>query len=330
MTTPNKKAPFVHPSGLCESTKVGAGTRIWAFAHVLPGATIGTDCNICDHVLIENDVVVGDRVTVKSGVQLWDGVHLEDDVFVGPNVTFTNDPFPRSKVYPDSFARTVVRKGASLGGNATVLPGLEIGGGAMVGAGAVVTRSVPPRAIVLGNPARIVGYVDSTGRRRSAPTTAPQANVAKDPDSYTSRVVGVRLHRLPRHSKVHRNAAEAIFSSPAIPFTPIVSTVASVVPGEHAEEAHARRESHQFLACVSGGCSILVDNGRASEEFRLDAPDLGLYLPPMTWSARHSHTAGAVVIIFASHLYRPEDLIRDYSTFLMSREATASDGRGPL
>jgi len=149
---------FVHPQGLCESAKVGPGTRIWAFAHVLPGAQIGAECNICDHVFVENDVVVGDRVTVKCGVQLWDGLQLEDDVFVGPNVTFTNDRFPRSKVYPDAFERTLVRAGASIGGGAVILPGLVIGERAMVGAGAVVTRDVPAGAIVVGNPARVVGY----------------------------------------------------------------------------------------------------------------------------------------------------------------------------
>jgi UDP-2-acetamido-3-amino-2,3-dideoxy-glucuronate N-acetyltransferase len=153
---------FVHEMGLCESSHIGARTRIWAFTHVLPGARIGADCNICDHVFVENDVVVGDRVTVKCGVQLWDGVRLADDVFVGPNVTFTNDPFPRSRAYPSSFPPTVVEQYASLGGNATILPGLTIGRRAMVGAGAVVTRDVPAGAIVVGNPGRIIGHVDES------------------------------------------------------------------------------------------------------------------------------------------------------------------------
>src|SRR3954453_18955189 len=122
---------YTHPAGLCESRHVGARHGIWAFAPVLPGARIGEDCNVCDHVFIENDVVVGDRVTIKSGVQLWDGVRLADDVFVGPNVTFTNDPFPRSKAYPAKFPETFVGPGASLGANATVLPGLSIGRDAM-------------------------------------------------------------------------------------------------------------------------------------------------------------------------------------------------------
>jgi UDP-2-acetamido-3-amino-2,3-dideoxy-glucuronate N-acetyltransferase len=152
--------PFVHELGLCESTCVGEGTRIWAFAHVLPGAVIGAEVNVCDHVFIENDVVVGDRVTIKSGVQLWDGIRLADDVFVGPNVTFTNDAFPRSKHYPESFATTVVERGASIGGGAVILPGVRIGTGAMVGAGAVVTSDVPAHAVVVGNPATIVRYIE--------------------------------------------------------------------------------------------------------------------------------------------------------------------------
>jgi acetyltransferase-like isoleucine patch superfamily enzyme len=122
---------------------------------------MGTDCNICDHVFIENDVVIGNRVTIKCGVQVWDGVTLEDDVFVGPNATFTNDGFPRSREWPDPFARTLVKKGATIGANATLLPGITVGRGAMVGAGAVVTHDVPANAIVVGNPAFIRGYVGS-------------------------------------------------------------------------------------------------------------------------------------------------------------------------
>lgn len=146
---------FQHSHALVESESIGLHTRIWAFAHILPGAVIGEDCNICDHVFIENDVVVGDRVTIKCGVQLWDGITLEDDVFVGPNATFTNDSFPRSKQYPERFPRTLVRRGASIGANATILAGVTVGAGAMVGAGAVVTKDVPPNVVVVGNPARV-------------------------------------------------------------------------------------------------------------------------------------------------------------------------------
>jgi len=147
---------FVHSHALCETSQIGKGTRIWAFTHVLPQAKIGEDCNVCDHVFIENDVVIGDRVTIKCGVQIWDGISIADDVFIGPNATFTNDRFPRSKVYPESFDRTVICKGASLGANCTILPGITIGENAMIGAGAVVTRSVPANVTVVGNPAKIL------------------------------------------------------------------------------------------------------------------------------------------------------------------------------
>ena len=139
-----------------QSKQIGEGTRVWQYVVILPGAVIGRDGNICSHCFIENKVVVGDRVTVKCGVQLWDGVTLEDDVFVGPNATFTNDRVPRSRNAAATLLLTLVKKGASIGANATILPGLTIGEGAMVGAGAVVTKDVPPRTLVVGNPARIV------------------------------------------------------------------------------------------------------------------------------------------------------------------------------
>ncbi len=182
---------FVHPNALCESDQIGSGTRVWAFAHVLPGARVGADCNICDGVFIENDVTVGDRVTVKNGVQLWDGVTLEDDVFVGPNVTFTNDKMPRSRQY-QGILRTVVRAGASIGANATILPGIEIGQSAMVGAGSVVTQSVPPNAIVVGNPARLTSYVDSHPDPAVDAAAAPTVGER----IATTKVRGVTLHQL--------------------------------------------------------------------------------------------------------------------------------------
>src|SRR5215831_7844094 len=159
---------FRHEKAIVESPNVGERTRVWAFAHILPRAVVGADCNICDNVFIENDVVIGDRVTIKCGVQIWDGIRLEDDVFVGPNATFTNDPMPRSKHYLEKYPETVVRQGASIGANATILPGVTIGRYAMVGAGAVVTHSVPPYAVVAGNPARIVRYGESSPTVRAA------------------------------------------------------------------------------------------------------------------------------------------------------------------
>lgn len=152
--------PKIHPLSDVQTASIGKNTRIWQYSVVLAGARIGANCNICAHTLIEGDVLVGDNVTIKSGVFLWDGTRIEDNVFVGPNATFTNDPLPRSKVYPDSFAGITVKKGASIGANATLLPGITIGCNAMVGAGAVVTRDVPDNAVVVGNPARIIRYIE--------------------------------------------------------------------------------------------------------------------------------------------------------------------------
>ncbi|RVU34564.1 N-acetyltransferase [Rheinheimera riviphila] len=153
---------FIHHFADVSSEQIGHGTRIWQFAVVLKGAVVGQDCNICAHTLIEHDVVVGDRVTVKSGVFLWAGTKIGNDVFIGPNATFTNDVFPRSKKYPTEFVGVVVEDGASIGANSTLLPGIRIGQGAMVGAGAVVTKDVPAWAVVAGNPARVLRVIEHT------------------------------------------------------------------------------------------------------------------------------------------------------------------------
>lgn len=145
----------IHPLADVKSQDIGEGTRIWQFCVVFAGAKIGANCNICAQVLIENDVVIGDNVTIKSGVQLWDGMRVEDNVCIGPNATFANDLFPRAKK-PYQQLGTIIKKGASIGANATILPGVTIGENAMVGAGAVVTKDVPPNVTVVGNPAKVV------------------------------------------------------------------------------------------------------------------------------------------------------------------------------
>ncbi|MCU7548499.1 N-acetyltransferase [Chitinophagaceae bacterium LB-8] len=153
----------VHPLADVQSSKIGSGTTIWQFCVILDGAVIGDNCNVCAHVLIENDVVIGDNVTIKSGVQIWDGVQLENNVFVGPNVTFTNDLIPRSKIYPEHFAKTIVKFGASIGANATIVAGITIGEHALIGAGSVVTKNIPAFTIWYGNPAKQKGYITKEG-----------------------------------------------------------------------------------------------------------------------------------------------------------------------
>lgn len=297
----------IHPQALCESPHIGAGTRIWAFAHVLPGARIGADCNICDGVFVENDVVVGDRVTVKCGVQLWDGVRLEDDVFVGPNATFSNDRFPRSRQRPPAFAQTLVQRGASIGANATLLPGITIGAGAMVGAGAVVLRSVPANAIVVGNPARIVGYTH-------ADEVAVAAASASGPVSTPSIVRGVVLQRLTQAIDM-RGSLAACEAGRELPFAPQRCFLVYAVPSAEVRGEHAHRRCEQFLVCVHGQVSALVDDGVQRAEYRLDRPDVGLYVPPMVWGTQYRYSADAVLLVLASRPYDAADYIRDYAEF---------------
>lgn len=160
MKTSSSLEVFVHPLSDVQSRCIGRGSRVWQFCVVLPGASLGEDCNICSHCFIEGDVVIGDRVTIKSGVQLWDGLRVHDDVFIGPNAAFVNDHFPRSKVYPKDFERTTLSKGCSVGANSTILGGVTIGEFAMIGAGSVVLQDVPPREVWAGNPAKFIRSVD--------------------------------------------------------------------------------------------------------------------------------------------------------------------------
>ena len=299
---------FSHSHAIVESTKIGKATRIWAFTHILPGAVIGEDCNLCDHVFIENDVIVGNRVTVKCGVQLWDGVRLEDDVFVGPNVTFTNDPFPRSKQYPEEFTRTVVQKGASIGANATILPGVRIGQNAMVGAGSVVTKDVPPNSIVVGNPARIVNYVTGNDQPQTPETELTTGE--KD-----LPVPGVKLIQMPKIVDL-RGSLTFAETPGLLPFEPRRFFLLYDVPGKDVRGEHAHKELHQFLICIKGECSVVVDNGTVRHEVRLNKPTLGLHIPPMIWATEYKFLHDAALLVLASDVYKAEDYIRDYSEYM--------------
>lgn len=153
----------IHHLADVQTENIGENTQIWQFCVILKDAKIGKNCNINCSVFVENDVLIGDNVTIKPGVQIWDGVTLEDDVFIGPNVTFTNDLLPRSKQYPTEFAKTLVKKGASIGANSTIIAGNIIGENAMIGAGSVVTKSIPANEVWFGNPAKKMGIISSEG-----------------------------------------------------------------------------------------------------------------------------------------------------------------------
>jgi UDP-2-acetamido-3-amino-2,3-dideoxy-glucuronate N-acetyltransferase len=304
---------FIHSSAIVEKgALLGEGTRVWAFAHILPGARIGADCNICDGVFIENDVVIGDRVTIKCGVQLWDGTRIENDAFIGPNATFTNDPFPRSKEYPEQFKTILIRSGASIGANATLLPGITVGRNAMVGAGAVVTRDVPTNATVLGNPATIVGYVSTskTVNQPNEPKNSPIPTASRD-----LGVGGCTVHELPLVEDM-RGSLSVMEWGKNLPFEPKRCFWVFDVPSREVRGEHAHKELHQFLACVKGSVNLVVDDGKHRTEIALDRPNLGLYIPPMVWGIQYKFSSDALLIVLTSDIYRSDDYIRDYDQFI--------------
>jgi UDP-2-acetamido-3-amino-2,3-dideoxy-glucuronate N-acetyltransferase len=254
-------------------------------------------------------VILGDRVTVKCGVQLWDGVRIEDDVFIGPNATFTNDAFPRSRQHPEKFLNTVIKRGASIGANATVLPGITIEENVMIGAGAVVTHNVPRNAIVAGNPGRIISYAGAERVEPPAPST-PSAAISEP-----TQVEGVVFLRLPLVDDLRGMLSFAEVAR-HVPFEVRRYFLVFEVPSEQLRGEHAHRVQHQFLVCVHGRCSVVADDGAHRQEFNLDAPNLALYLPAMTWGVQYKYSRDAVLLVLASGEYDAADYIRDYSEFL--------------
>jgi UDP-2-acetamido-3-amino-2,3-dideoxy-glucuronate N-acetyltransferase len=291
----------IHSTALCESTTVGDGTRIGAFSYLANGAGVGAACDVGAHVVIDAGAIVGDRARLCSGVKLWSGVVLEDDVGVGPNATF---------VKPSGDADGIkVRSGASIGANATIVAGVTIGAGAVVEPGAVVTKSVPPHAIVSGSPARIVGYVDLIRR------DAPIVRAPSGPGVSRTGVKGVTLHEMLLVRDMRGDLSAGEFER-QVPFPVRRYFMVFDVPSEDVRGEHAHRKCHQFLLCARGRCRAVVDDGERRAEIILDRPNLGLYLPPMVWGIQYQHTADALLLVFASDYYDPEDYIRDYGEFL--------------
>ena len=302
---------FVHETADVKTKDIGPNTKIWQFCVILEEAKLGSDVNVCSHTYIENEVVIGDRVTIKSGVQLWDGVIIEDDVFIGPNVSFSNDKFPRSKNYQKKPIQTIIKKGASVSSGAVILPGITIGENSMVGAGAVVTKSVPANAIVVGNPARITGYIESATQGRIS-----FESVAVSTDENINLGVGKTFLKKLKTSIDLRGTLTVGALAVDIPFIPNRFFLVYDVPSKETRGEHAHKKCDQFLICVKGSCSVLVDDGKQRKEIQLNNKDLGLYLPSKIWGTQYKYTEDAVLLVFASDEYDPDDYIRDYSSFL--------------
>jgi UDP-2-acetamido-3-amino-2,3-dideoxy-glucuronate N-acetyltransferase len=310
---------FVHPHALCESVSIGDGTRVSAFVHVVAGAKLGANCQLDDHALVEAGAVIGNRVRIGSGVRVPTGVHIEDDVCVGSNVAFADDWSKTSARTRQDDAQTLIRRGASIGVNAAILRGVTIGERAFVAAGAIVARSVPPNAIVEGNPAHITGYVDlvkADAMRVSSPASPAVA---------MTQVEGVTLHEMVLVRDMRGDLSAGEFDR-HVPFAVRRYFMVFDVPTEDVRGEHAHRTCHQFLLCVRGRCRVVVDDGRTRCEVELDRPNLGLYLPPMVWGIQYRHSADALLLVFASHYYDPADYIRDYGDFLSAVKAREFPG----
>jgi len=304
---------FLHSSAICESSQIGDRTRVGAFVLIATGAVVGTDCDIAEHVLIQGDVQLGNEVTVQSGARLVDGLTVESCAFIGSNATFTNKRFPKDQ--QTKKVQTTVCNGASVGANATVLAGITIGRGALVGAGAVVTRDVPPKAIVAGNPARILGYV---GVRE----WVSQESVAADIQTSPQPLIGSAFVRDLKMVRDMRGSLAVAECQSEIPFPVSRCFFVYNVPGKEIRGEHAHRACEQFLVCVHGQVRVMLDNSRAQSEVKLHSPRQGLYIPPMMWAAQYGYSEDAVLAVFASHNYDVDDYIRCYDEYVKLAQGT--------
>jgi UDP-2-acetamido-3-amino-2,3-dideoxy-glucuronate N-acetyltransferase len=302
---------FIHPSSDVQTKTIGERSRIWQFCVVLPHAKIGADCNICANCFIENDVLIGDRVTVKCGVQLWDGITIEDDVFVGPNVTFTNDSFPRSGNHLKEYPKTTIQRGASIGANATILPGLTVGVGSMVGAGSVVTSNVPAGSVVTGNPARVVRYV------------LPDEFVAKPTNSIhvekQSTIEGVRWIKLTSATDMRGELIVAQWNK-HLHFQPKRVFFVCNVPSTRVRGEHAHKVCEQVVVAIAGSIHVVLDDAKTREEFVLEDNSKALLIPAGIWATQYKYSQDSVLAVFASHDYDEADYLRDYEAFLEYRK----------
>lgn len=306
------RATNIHPQALCESSLIGEGAIIGAFSHIAPGAVLGRNVNIGEHVLVEGGVVLGDGVVVLHGAKLSGDLVVENNVVIGPNVTLPAHQRIKNGTIDVALRRTLIQEGASIGGGAIILAGVTIGREAIVNSGALVELNAPTGAIVKGSPARVTGYIDNY------------------PPARKNLHVGHGHVSAPKSQDLQQNAAHTVSLTSAIdmrgslvaleffrdiPFTPRRLFFVFGVPTRDVRGEHAHRECSQFLVCVNGSVRAVTDDGTDRVNYQLDRPDVGLYMPPMTWGTQYAYSDDAVLIVLASHEYDAADYIRSYSAF---------------
>ena len=298
----------IHPSALSESNDIGPDTQVEAFAYIAHKVRVGQNCVIGPHVCIGKDTVIGDRVIIRGSAQICAGSIIEDEVSIAAHASFLSDRNSHSEGVTDN--PIVLRRGCKIGANATLCAGITVGEHAVVGAGAVVTRSVQPHAIVAGNPATVIAFANTleTAARPAAPSSAPV-------QATESRVRGVKMYELPLIRDPRGNLTVGEFER-TLPFGPKRYFMTFDVPSFDVRGEHAHRTCHQFLLCVRGSCAVVVDDGLNREEFLLDRPTFGVHVPPMVWATEYKHSQDSRLLVFASEYYDPADYIRDYQIFL--------------
>lgn len=300
----------LHPLALCESRLIGAGTRLAAFSHVMAGAKIGSNCAIQDYVFVGSEVVIGDRAVIQSGTQIRSNVIIEDDVIIGGNVNFSESYNFSERDDKSRRVATNIQRRSIIQDNSTIFQGVTVGFDAIIAAGTVVKRDIPPKAIAEGNPARIIGYsntIPNSEKRTESP-------VAYQPIRKTS-VQGVTLHSLHNVLDMRGNLTVAELGSD-VPFDAKRFFLVHDVPSIESRGEHAHHRCAQFLVAVKGSLHVVADDGIRREEFVLDRPSLGLFLPPMIWGIQYRYSLDAVLLVIASEHYDAQDYIRSYNEYL--------------
>ena len=302
----------IHKSAEVFTKKIGIGTRVWQNTVILKNAIIGKNCNINCNCFVENDVKIGNSTTIKSGSYLWDGASIGNNVFIGPNVTFINDKYPKSKKKPKFFLKTTIEDDASVGAASILMPGITVGRGSIIGAGSLVTKSVPSYTVVAGSPAKIINYINNIKKNKKVKLLSK-----KNSKSWNKNItIGkVSISNLKTVSDLRGDLSVGDFQSD-IPFKVKRFFLISEVPNEKIRGEHAHFKCHQFIICTKGSCSITLDDGKKRFSLNLNSPSQGLYVPPKIWSTQYNYSANASILVFASHKYDPKDYIRDYNIFL--------------